>query len=75
VEVAQELAAHLLILPCGAEQCEGKIKIFMFAKRGLPAEEATEIAASLFARGIQCSNGHRNTGASTGVSSMTIEEL
>jgi len=50
VEVAQELASHLLILPCGAEQCEGQIRIFVFAKRGLPAEEATEIAASLFAR-------------------------
>jgi hypothetical protein len=75
VEVAQELASHLLILPCGAEQCEGQIRIFVFAKRGLPAEEATEIAASLFARGIQCGRGHRSTGISAGVSSMTIEEF
>src|SRR5271170_4588509 len=41
MENTEEMAAHLLTVPCGKEQCEGLIQILVMAKRGLPPAEGT----------------------------------
>lgn len=56
-----KMAIHLLVVPCGIEQCAGLIKILVIAKGGILPPERNGIAHSLYAMGVLCGNGHKTT--------------
>jgi hypothetical protein len=56
-----KMAIHLLVVPCGIEQCAGLIEILVIAKRGILPPERNGIVRSLNALGVVCGNGHRTT--------------
>lgn len=69
------MAIHQLSVPCGIENCAGRIHILVAVERGSPPSVGGEIVANLFAKEVQCEKGHKNTGSSSGTSSWIFEEL
>jgi hypothetical protein len=51
------------------------MKILLVAGRGTTLMHAKAVAASLFARNVQCVDGHRNIGPALDLSSIDITEL